>query len=84
MQCTYSGPLQKELLKCSKPLLNLCFIDYRKAFDTARPEEFITMLQSLDIDGKDLRIIKNLYWYQTGPMSYENEIGQYVKIKQGC
>ena len=31
---------------------------YTKAFDRVRHEEIITILQQLNIDGKDLRIIK--------------------------
>ena len=40
----------------------LCFIDYSKAFDKVRHEELLEMLQELDINGKDLRLIRNLYW----------------------
>ena len=42
--------------------LYVCFIDYTKAFHRVRHEEIITILQQLNIDGKDLRIIKNIYW----------------------
>ncbi|GFO11990.1 RNA-directed DNA polymerase from mobile element jockey-like [Plakobranchus ocellatus] len=37
----------------------LCFIDYTNAFDRVRHDEIITQLKQLNIDGKDLRIIKN-------------------------
>ncbi|GFO30293.1 RNA-directed DNA polymerase from mobile element jockey-like [Plakobranchus ocellatus] len=37
----------------------LCFIDYTKAFDRVRHDEIITEMKQLNIDGKDLRIIKN-------------------------
>ncbi|GFO02441.1 endonuclease-reverse transcriptase [Plakobranchus ocellatus] len=40
----------------------LCFIDYTKAFDRVRHDEIITELKQLNIDGKDLRIIKTMYW----------------------
>ncbi|GFO24183.1 RNA-directed DNA polymerase from mobile element jockey-like [Plakobranchus ocellatus] len=36
----------------------LCFIDYTKAFDRVRHDEIIAELKQLNIDGKDLRIIK--------------------------
>ncbi|GFO09466.1 DNA replication licensing factor mcm8 [Plakobranchus ocellatus] len=44
--------------------VNLCFIDYTKAFDRVRHDEIIKQLTQLKIDGKDLRIIKNMYWDQ--------------------
>ncbi|ELT98390.1 hypothetical protein CAPTEDRAFT_77922, partial [Capitella teleta] len=39
--------------------LYLCFIDY--TFDTINHELLKRILQNLNIDGKDLRIMKNLY-----------------------
>jgi hypothetical protein len=38
--------------------LFLCFIDYTKAFDTIQHQHLIQLLEELNIDGKDLRIIK--------------------------
>ena len=45
--------------------LYLCFIDYSKAFDKVRHEKLFNILEHLDIDGKDLRVIRNLYWDQS-------------------
>ena len=45
--------------------LYLCFIDFSKAFDTVKHEKLIQMLQDINIDGKDLQLIKNMYWQQT-------------------
>src|SRR5215469_15342755 len=42
--------------------LYLCFVDYEKAFDKVKHEDSMKMLERLEINGKDLRIIKNLYW----------------------
>ena len=42
--------------------VHLCFIDYIKAFLTVRIDEMITQLTQLKVDGKDLRVIKNMYW----------------------
>ena len=58
----------------------LCFIDYTKAFDRVRHDEIIKELTKLRIDGKDLRIIKNMYWGQTAAM---REISAFQKIKRG-
>ena len=39
----------------------LCFIDYQKAFDTVRHGEMLRMLASLEVDDRDIRMIKKLY-----------------------
>ena len=44
----------------------LCFIEYEKAFDTVRHQEMLRMLAGLEVDEKDLRVIKNLYYQQSG------------------
>ena len=38
--------------------LYLCYIDYSKAFDKVRHEKLFNILEHLDIDGKDLRVIR--------------------------
>ncbi|GFR85200.1 retrovirus-related Pol polyprotein LINE-1 [Elysia marginata] len=62
--------------------LYVCFIDYTKAFDRVRHEEIITILQQLNIDGKDLRIIKNIYWEQKAAVRVE-ETSNFQNIKRG-
>ena len=42
--------------------LFLCFIDYSKAFDNVKREKLFEMLEDIQIDGKDLKLIRNLYW----------------------
>jgi len=46
------------------------------------------MLENINIDGRDLRIIKNMYWHQTSAMKVSNTIGVFQKIemgvRQGC
>ena len=39
----------------------VCFIDYSKAFDTVNHEPLIELLQSLDIDPQDVKLLANLY-----------------------
>ncbi len=63
--------------------LYVCFIDYTKAFDRVRHEEIISMLESLNIDGKDLRVVRNLYWEQTAAKRIENDISKFQEIKRG-
>src|SRR5215469_13529473 len=53
--------LAEKSLKVNQDLY-LCFVDYEKIFDKVKHEDLMKMLERLEIDGKDLRIIKNLYW----------------------
>ena len=63
--------------------LYLCFIDYKKAFDKVKHEQLINMLDLLDIDGKDLRVVRNIYWEQTAAIKIDNEISPFIKVKRG-
>ena len=42
----------------------ICFIDYEKALEKVQHVTLFEVLQELDVSGKDLGIIKNLYWHQ--------------------
>ena len=46
------------------------------------------MLHTIDIDGKDLRLLRNLYWNQTAAVRVDNELSGWAKIqhgvRQGC
>ena len=63
--------------------LYICFIDYTKAFDKVKHEELINKLEKLNLDGKDLRTIKNIYWQQTAAIKVDQQIGPYQNIKMG-
>jgi hypothetical protein len=63
--------------------LYLCFIDYTKAFDKVKHNKMLEIMNRINIDGKDLRIIKNLYWEQTAAVRIDNEIGPFQQIKRG-
>ena len=64
--------------------LYLCFIAYEKAFGKVKHEQLINMLDLLDIDGKDLRIVRNIYWEQTAAIKIDNEISPFIKVKRGA
>ena len=41
--------------------INVCYVDFEKAFDKVRHEKLVQILQAKNIDKGDLRIITNLY-----------------------
>ena len=52
----------------------ICLIDYTKAFDTIKHKQLMKILHTLNVDGKDLRIIQKLYWEQTAAIGIKNEL----------
>ena len=74
--------LMERCIEVQKDLF-ICFIDYSKAFDKVRHDELFKILEGLDIDGKDLRIIRNLYWNQNAAVRIEGEFSEYKQIKRG-
>ena len=46
----------------------VCFIDYSKAFDTVKYKFLVDLLQSLDVDQAELRLVISLYWNQTAAL----------------
>ena len=66
----------------------LCSLDYKKAFHKVKHENLFQILEKLDMDGKDLRLVRNLYWEQKAAMKVNNDISEYINIKrdvqQGC
>uniref|UniRef100_A0A8D8SMX4 Craniofacial development protein 2 n=1 Tax=Cacopsylla melanoneura TaxID=428564 RepID=A0A8D8SMX4_9HEMI len=65
-----------------------CFVDYQKAFDRVQHSKMIKALQETGLDGKDLKIIANLYWNQVSSVKLEGENTNNVQIlrgvRQGC
>ncbi|GFN77919.1 retrovirus-related pol polyprotein line-1 [Plakobranchus ocellatus] len=45
--------------------------------------ELFLMLEKLDIDGEDLRVIRDLYWDQTASVKNEGEQRDFKSIKRG-
>lgn len=43
----------------------LCFINYQIAFGSIKREDLMKWLQEVKVNGKDRRIIGNLYWRQS-------------------
>ena len=63
--------------------LYVCFIDYEKAFDTVKHGEIVKMLEDIGVDGKDVRLVKNLYWNQRAAEKIEDECSEFVEVKRG-
>ena len=53
--------------------LYVCFIDYTKAFDKIRHKNLMQILNNLGLDGKDLRLIQDLYWRQQAAIRIDND-----------
>ena len=64
--------------------LYLCFIDYEKAFDSVEHETLFTVLENSGIDGKDLRLLQDLYWKQEAAIRINGTIGKWIKIRKGA
>lgn len=65
-----------------------CFIDYEKAFDRVNHEKMVKTLQDIGLDGKDLKLIINLYWTQKAFIRLEQGMSEPITIsrgvRQGC
>ncbi|GFN94140.1 endonuclease-reverse transcriptase [Plakobranchus ocellatus] len=75
--------LMERCIKMQKDL-HLCFIDYSKAFDKVRHVELFRILEKLDIDGKDLIVIRNIFWDQTASVRISDFKPIKRGVKQGC
>ena len=68
--------------------LYLCFVDYSKTFEKVRLSDLFNILQRLHCDGRDLRVLRNLYWEQEAAIRVDNEYSEYKPIcrgvREGC
>ena len=58
-------------------------IDYSKAFDTVKHKLLVYLLQSLDVDQTELRLLTSLYCNQTAAVRCDGDISTWMSIKQG-
>ena len=63
--------------------LYTCFIDYSKAFDRVHHIQLINCLEKIGIDGRDIRVISNLYWHQKAAIRIQNELSPFTSIERG-
>jgi len=64
--------------------LHICFIDYVKAFDCVKHDKLLELIQGFDIGGKDLRLIRNMYYDHKAAIRIRGELGEWVRIKMGA
>ena len=60
-----------------------CFIDYSKAFDRVHHNQLIKCLEKIGIDGRDIRVITNLYWHQKAAIRIQDQLSPLIPIKRG-
>lgn len=74
------------LQKCrefQKPVF-VCFIDFEKAFDRVRHVRLIETLQRMEIEDRDILLLKNLYWNQSAIVRVDdNSETDCVPIERG-
>ena len=61
----------------------VCYIDYKKAFDRVYHALLMEILSMNEIDGKDLKLIMNLYWKQTASIQTEDGLSSSFPIERG-
>ena len=49
------------------------FIDHSKTFNTLKHEPLLELLQSLDIDLRDIKLLVNIYWNQQAAVGHNGE-----------
>ena len=63
--------------------IHACFIDYEKAFNRVNHESMIKCLKGIGLNGKDIRLIVNLYWTQKAYLQLEQDLFGEIMIKRG-
>ena len=61
----------------------ICFLDYEKAFDRVRHEPLMQCQSEIGVDGKYIKIIRNLYWDQTASVRIMTELSEEIRIQRG-
>ena len=59
---------------------HICYIEYTKAFDKVKHENLFDPLKQLELDGKDLLVIQNLYWEQTACIRVGHDHSKHTKM----
>ena len=80
--------INKHVYNNTKEKIYACFVDFRKAFDSVWHEGLFHKLESLNIHGNFLSIVKNIYSETVCAVKIGNQLTnffQYSKgVRQGC
>ena len=57
----------------------ICFLEYERAFDRVRHETLMQCLSDIGVDGKDIKITRNMYWDQTASVRIMNELSDEMR-----
>ena len=60
-----------------------CFMDYEKAFDRVNHEKIIKCLNDIGVNGRDLKMIVNLYWTHRASIRLDKSLSDEIRIKRG-
>ena len=61
----------------------LCFIDWKKAFDSVNHEKLLQLLNKVGIDSKDLGLIQALHYEQLANVKIGIDVTGDTQIKKG-
>lgn len=77
--------LQESVLYCKErgSVLYACFMDAEKAFDRVWINGLLYKLSKFGINGKDLRLISNIYSDMVSRVFYNGYLSDWVRIQQG-
>ena len=62
--------------------LYICFVDFKKAFDTVKHELLVETLRRFGIDGAHIRIITKFYWEQRAGIRVDDDRSGWVNIEK--
>ena len=74
--------LNERIIEKNK-IINLCFIDYTKAFDRVRHDKLIEIMKRTGIPNHEIRLIANLYWKQKASVRPNQGESEEIEIKRG-
>ena len=75
--------MQSEQAIQMQQTMYLCFINWKKVFDSVNHEKLLQLLDKIGIDSKDLRLIQALYYKQTANVKIGNDVTGDTQIKKG-
>ena len=71
---------------CSKMRMRTCYLScayYKKAFDKVRHGELFNLLQAIQVEDKNLRILRSVYVHQSVAVRFPKGLTNWVEIKRG-